>query len=228
MFSQITSLLLQADHVEISKLGEDVKDVADKLKPIIEKCDSTEELALSLKVTALTMIYEQIVEILSKRTELYQEVLEFQEVESSSHALYDGLERDSKEMKTDTEIAAAMDKMANQRPQLEKWGSRTAEIDNLAKKAKVTLKSKDTHKQYSPDDELRNLIAKDDTLCAKLKSKQETVAEATRIGDQLEEKVAKLMEWLDETQKELEKEIPPVANVDDVKTQLPIYEVCHN
>ena len=153
-------------------------------------------------------------------------MLDFQTVESSSRNFLDQLERDSEDMKTDPEISAAIDKMADQRPHFEEWGSRTAEMDKLADKAKVTLKSKDTHKQYSPNDELKNLIAKDDALTAKLKSKQDAVTEAARLSDELEKKVARLMEWLNKTQSELEKEIHAVNNVNDVKKQVPIYEVC--
>ena len=207
-----------------------VDNLTKEVQSICSKCDATQELSISRKVTGVCMLQDTVQDATAAQTHVLQLFLAFiktrQAVTETLRAVDDELNQPDV---SESKVSELSEKLATSEPILIECLERSQELNNQAQRAKVIVKMRGTQGEPSllPQAELHNLKSRHDQLTLQLSSEQEKLSETAKLTKEFWEKQRNLSGWLFSVDADLEtmKAKEPVACLDDLQDCLKEYQV---
>ncbi|XP_038074821.1 nesprin-1-like [Patiria miniata] len=224
----------QANLARISGQGDRVGNLTGMVQAICSKCDATQELAISRKVTGVSMLQDGVQETAALRITVLNFFLEFCETRQVIVDTLKEVEEElSQESVTEGKVEKLLERLEAVKPILAEWRDRSQELDNRAQRAKVIPKMRGIVKgePSSPvETEMTRLRSKHDELTTQLSSLRDELSERARLMGEFWEKQRGLSEWLDSVDADLDekKASRQILSEENLRDFLKDYQACQS
>ncbi|XP_022095661.1 nesprin-1-like [Acanthaster planci] len=223
----------EATQARIRSQCDRVDNLTGMVQAICSKCDATQELTLSRKVTGVSMLQDGVQEMVAVRVGVLNFLLQFYKTRQSIVDTLREVEEGLSQLNlAEDSVEMLMEKLEAVTPVLAEWRGRTLDIDSQAQRAKVRPRMRGiVHEEEPPssaETEMSKLRSKHNELRLQLSSQRDQLSERARLMEEFMKKKTALSEKLDSINADLDKkDTRDISSAEDLQDCLKDYQACH-